>query len=59
MDPMDPMPFLSELGEKASRSDNLRDDNPFPQNLIRRCDIMQQDPMDLVYMLENPLKDAI
>ena len=59
MDPMDPMPFLSELGSKASHSDNLRDNNPFPENLIKRCDIMQQDPMDLVYMIENPVKDAI
>ena len=59
MDPMDPMPFLSELVSKASPSDNLRDNDPFPDNRINICDIMEQDPMDLVYMIENPIKDAI
>ena len=57
--PTDPLPFLSALCSKASRSDNLRDNNPFPENLIKRCDVMQQDPMDLVYMIGNPIKDAI
>ena len=37
MDPMDPMPFLSELGSKASHSDNLRDNNPFPENLVKNA----------------------